>query len=104
MRLDLIVHILAGVLGILSGFFALSAAKGAMVHRKSGKVFVYAMITMAFSFVVGQAKVIPKPIRIYALLVIPPLIVLAALIYWLWRVRWRRSLRVMVVVGAPEAA
>ena len=234
MRVDLIVHILAGSVGILAGFVALSAAKGATVHRKSGSVFLYAMITMAlmgstmaavrgvaaaanvpvgllttylvitgfltvrppsarwrwlevglmvwvlavtltlftfgfrvlasptgklygmpafpflifgsiallatvgdlrlirsggvhlirgaprlarhlwrmctalliasFSFFIGQAKIIPKPIRIYPLLMIPPLIVLAALTYWLWRVRWRRSLRGMIVVGAPEAA
>ena len=63
-----------------------------------------ALLIASFSFFIGQAKIIPKPIRIYPLLMIPPLIVLAALTYWLWRVRWRRSLRGMIVVGAPEAA
>ena len=47
MRLDLAVHVLAGALGILSGFVALSATKGATLHRKSGTLFVYAMILMA---------------------------------------------------------
>ena len=42
----LTVHIIAGALGILSGFLALSAAKGGSLHRKSGGVFVYAMVTM----------------------------------------------------------
>lgn len=232
MRVDLIVHIVAGAVGILAGYVALSTVKGATVHRKSGTVFVYAMITMAlmgstmavirnvapgantpvglltaylvitglttvrpsssgsrwqepalmlvvlavsvtlvtfgieaitspkgklygmpsfpffvfaaigvlaaagdfrlirsggvrtirgaprlarhlwrmstalliaaFSFFLGQAKVIPKPIRIFPLLAIPPLVVLAALLYWLWRVRWRRSLRGIVVVRAPQ--
>ena len=227
MRLDLAVHVLAGTLGILAGFVALSATKGAALHRKSGTLFVYAMITMAlmgsimalmrgkapgangpvglltaylvitglitvrrpekgsrsldrglmvlvlavtatlftfgfavlaspsgrlygmpafpflifgsigllagvgdlrlirsggvqtirgarrltrhlwrmsfalliaaFSFFLGQAKVIPKPIRIIPVLAIPPLVVLAALLYWMWRVRIRRSLRGMVV-------
>lgn len=235
MRVDLVVHIIAGAVGILSGFVALSVTKGAPLHRKTGMVFVYAMISMAlvgsmmavvrgvapganapvglltaylvitalttvrppsarsrsvdfglmivvllvtltlltfgvrvltsptgklygmpafpflifaaigllagagdlrlirsggvhmirgaprltrhlwrmsvalliaaFSFFLGQAKVIPKPIRIVPLLIIPPLIVLAALLYWLWRVRFRRVLRGIVLrVGAPEAA
>ncbi|MGE5099052.1 MAG: hypothetical protein ACM3SX_03635 [Deltaproteobacteria bacterium] len=232
MRLDLVVHIVAGAVGILSGFVALSVRKGATAHRASGMSFVYGMSTMAlmgsaiavvrnvapgangpvglltaylvitgfltvrprspmshwldrglmlvvvatsitlftfafevlqsptgklygmpvypflifgaigllaalgdlrliraggvhvvrgaprltrhlwrmstalliaaFSFFLGQAKVIPKPIRIYPLLMIPPLVVLAALLYWLWRVRVRQSLRGIVRVTAPE--
>lgn len=47
MRIDLVVHIVAGSLGVVSGFVALYAAKGARLHRKSGMVFVYATITMA---------------------------------------------------------
>jgi uncharacterized membrane protein len=235
MRLDLIVHIVAGSVGILSGFVALSTTKGGRLHRRSGLVFVCAMITMAlmgstmaivrnvapganapvglltaylvitgfvtvrparaasrrldlglmlvvlslavtlftfgfevlasptgkrygmpafpflifgsiallasvgvlrlirvggvqtirgasrlarhlwrmstalliaaFSFFLGQAKVIPKPIRIVPLLMIPPLVVLGALMYWLWRVRARRNTRVIVgVAGVPRAA
>ena len=41
------VHIAAGALGLLSGFVALYAAKGAKLHRGSGKWFVYSMVTMA---------------------------------------------------------
>lgn len=236
MRLDLIVHIVAGSLGIIFGYVAISSAKGGALHRKGGMVFVYAMVTMAlmgalmalvrgvapaantpvgllttylvitalttvkppapehrrsldvglmvvvlavtttlltfgfrvltsptgtlygmpaypfvifgffgllatvgdlrliraggvhtlrgaprlvrhlwrmcfafliaaFSFFIGQAKVIPRPIRIYPLLLVPPLVVLAALLYWLWRVRFRRSLRGVVVrPGVAEAA
>lgn len=63
-----------------------------------------ALLIAAFSFFLGQAKVIPKPIRIVPLLFIPPLLVLGTLLYWLWRVRVRRSLRGLVRVGAPEAA
>jgi uncharacterized membrane protein len=219
-----IIHIVAGSLGILSGFFALYVAKGGSLHRQSGRVFVYAMITMAlfgafiagvwrigtfgnvpigiftaylvltslisvrppdasrvrgvdltlmvvvlavalslitagfvaatsptgrlssfppaplfifgalaliactgdvkllraggtlalrgatrlgrhlwrmslalviaaFSFFIGQARVIPKPMRIYPLLMVPPLIALATLLYWLWRVRFRQKMR-----------
>lgn len=219
MRLDLVVHIVAGTLGIFSGYVALSVVKGGRTHRRSGMLFVYSMITMAllgsamalvwhkapgangpvgllttylvitglttvrppsarsrmidswmlavvvaatltllsfaiavltsptgklygmpafpflmfaaigtmaasgdvrlmraggvaslrgtarlvrhlwrmcvalliaaFSFFLGQAKVFPKPIRIVPLLIIPPLVVLATLVYWLWRVRPR---------------
>jgi hypothetical protein len=63
-----------------------------------------ALLIAAFSFFLGQAKVIPKPIRIVPLLLIPPLVVLGALFYWLWRVRVRRSLRGLVRVGAPDSA
>src|SRR5207244_7939247 len=35
-----------GGLGLLSGYVALYAAKGATLHRKSGIVFVYSMLTM----------------------------------------------------------
>lgn len=62
-----------------------------------------ALLIAAFSFFLGQAKVIPKPIRIVPLLLIPPLIVLAALLYWLWRVRIRRSFRGSVDGSEPEA-
>lgn len=47
LRLLLAVHIAAGALGLLSGYLALSVAKGGAVHRKSGMVFVYAMVAMA---------------------------------------------------------
>jgi uncharacterized membrane protein len=41
------VHIVTAAAGLLSGFIALYAAKGAKLHRASGRVFVYSMITMA---------------------------------------------------------
>ena len=40
-------HIVAGGVGLLTGFVALYAAKGARLHRSSGMLFVYAMVTMA---------------------------------------------------------
>jgi uncharacterized membrane protein len=54
-QIMLLVHIAAGGLGIVSGFVALFAAKGARLHRKSGMLFVYAMVTMALSGVVMAA-------------------------------------------------
>lgn len=159
MRMIYVVHIAAASLGLLSGYVALYAAKGAALHRRSGMVFVYTMLTMcvagatlaivrgaapagipafpffmfgtfgllaragdirllrngpltgarriarhlwrmsyalliaALSFFIGQAKAIPKPVRIFPLLVLPVLAVLVTMLYWLWRVRVRRSLR-----------
>jgi uncharacterized membrane protein len=61
-----------------------------------------ALLIAAFSFFLGQAKVIPKPIRIIPLLVIPPLLVLATMLYWMWRVRSKRPLRGIVTVRSPE--
>jgi uncharacterized membrane protein len=47
--MTLLVHILAGGLGIVLGAVALSAAKGARLHRKSGMLFVYAMLTVSLT-------------------------------------------------------
>lgn len=41
-----VVHIVAGALGLLAGYVALYSAKGAALHRKSGILFVYAMLTV----------------------------------------------------------
>jgi uncharacterized membrane protein len=49
MNMILLIHILAGGLGIVTGFVALIAAKGAQLHRRSGRLFVYSMVTMALS-------------------------------------------------------
>ena len=42
-------HILAGGLALLFGYVALYAAKGATLHRKSGMLFVFAMVTLSLS-------------------------------------------------------
>src|SRR5688572_20667915 len=47
MRTMLLIHIGAGGLGLLSGYVALSATKGAALHRKTGLFFVCVMLTMA---------------------------------------------------------
>ena len=63
----------------------------------------FALLLAAFSFFIGQAKVIPKPIRIFPLLIVPPMVVLAVMLYWLWRVRVRRTMRGLVGVSVAEA-
>ena len=51
------VHIVAGCLGILSGFVALYAAKGAPLHRRVGMFFVTVMLTMASTGMVLRRSV-----------------------------------------------
>jgi hypothetical protein len=42
-------HIIGGVLALVSGYVALYAAKGASTHRRSGTVFVFAMVVMSLT-------------------------------------------------------
>ena len=42
-------HIIAGLLGLISGFLALYSAKGSKLHRLGGMVFVVSMLVMASS-------------------------------------------------------
>ena len=64
----------------------------------------FALFIAALSFFIGQAKVIPEPLRIRPLLGLPVLLVLVTMFYWLWRVRVRQSLRGIVRVSAAEVA
>jgi uncharacterized membrane protein len=43
------VHIIAGGMAIVFGGLALAASKGATLHRRSGLLFVYAMLTLGIS-------------------------------------------------------
>ena len=52
------VHVLGGVVGVLSGFIALYALKGGSLHRKSGMVFVYAMLVMSLT---GAVVAVGRP-------------------------------------------
>ena len=47
MRTLLPIHIFAGAMAIVLGFVALYAAKGGRLHRQSGRLFLYAMVTMS---------------------------------------------------------
>ena len=65
MRLMLSLHVLAGALGLLSGYVALSVSKGAALHRKSGMLFVYVMATMSMTgLLVSAARGIAPAINI----------------------------------------
>jgi uncharacterized membrane protein len=47
MTSTLLIHVIAGGLGLLSGYVALYAAKGAATHRRAGILFVCVMLTMS---------------------------------------------------------
>jgi uncharacterized membrane protein len=49
MRTTLLIHIIAGGLGLLSGYVALAVSKGGTLHRRIGMLFVYVMTTMSIT-------------------------------------------------------
>lgn len=51
----------------------------------------FALWIAASSFFLGQAQVFPEPLRKFPLLVIPPVLVLIIMIYWLVRVLYRKQ-------------
>ena len=53
----------------------------------------YALFVATMSFFLGQAKVFPKPIRASGVLMLPVIAVLVTMLYWIWRVRVKHSLR-----------
>jgi hypothetical protein len=71
MGVTLVLHVVAGSLGIVSGAVALSASKGGGLHRRSGIVFVSAMLPMALTGAViaalgaGEASVIAGLLTAY---------------------------------------
>jgi uncharacterized membrane protein len=70
MTVFLIAHILAGLLGLVFGYIALFSAKGAATHRRSGTLFVYVMLPMAFSgLLISAVEGVARPINIPAALV-----------------------------------
>jgi len=63
----------------------------------------FALFIAAMSFFFGQAKVIPEPLRIRPLLALPVLAVFVTMLYWVWRVRVRRSLKGILAARVAEA-
>jgi uncharacterized membrane protein len=66
----------------------------------------FALFIASGSFFIGQAKVIPKPIRILPLLAVPAFLPLLLMVYWLARVsftRWYRRRGVALTQSTPVA-
>lgn len=62
-------HIVAGLVALLAGAIALVAAKGRMLHRKSGTVFVAAMLTMTTSAAVLAMFFNPNRVNVVAAMI-----------------------------------
>ncbi|HEX6314349.1 MAG TPA: hypothetical protein VFZ73_05795 [Gemmatimonadaceae bacterium] len=63
----------------------------------------FALFIAALSFFIGQSDEFPAALRIMPLLALPVLAVLGTMIYWMWRVRIRRSVRGLTSrLAAPE--
>ncbi|HEX2207534.1 MAG TPA: DUF2306 domain-containing protein [Longimicrobium sp.] len=59
MRTMLLIHVAGGGVGIVTGYLALFAPRGADLHRRAGVVFVGSMLTMALAgtwLAVGEAQ------------------------------------------------
>jgi hypothetical protein len=89
----------------LFGFVGLVAAVGDVRLLRGGALrgaarlarhlwrMTFALLIAAMSFFFGQADELPEALRQPPLLAAPVVAVLVTLLYWLWRVRIRRSLR-----------
>ncbi|GAB3385399.1 DUF2306 domain-containing protein [Lysobacter fragariae] len=61
-----LIHIVAGLLALISGAIALAAAKGSPLHRRAGTVFVAAMLVMSSTGAVMAIFFKPNPVNVMA--------------------------------------
>jgi hypothetical protein len=64
----------------------------------------FALFIASGSFFLGQMRFIPAPLRIVPLLATIGVAPLVVLLYWMWRVRLRHSLRGMIIRNVGNAA
>jgi hypothetical protein len=80
MKLIYAVHILAGTLGLLSGYVALATTKGGSTHRRVGMLFVYSMLTMAvFGATITAARGIAPAVN-YPAAIITSMLIITSLV------------------------
>ena len=63
----------------------------------------FAFLIAAFSFFLGQQKVMPAYMRGSKLLFVPPLLILIVLIYWLCRVCFTNVFKNKLMAAKPTA-
>ena len=100
--------IMFGVVGLLAGVLDARMIRARTLDavrrlRRHLWRMCFALFIAAMSFFIGQAQVIPEPIRIRPLLAMPVLAVLVTMFYWLWRVRFRGAVRGIIDLTAPDA-
>ncbi|HSJ08505.1 MAG TPA: hypothetical protein VK928_01295 [Longimicrobiales bacterium] len=101
--------VLFGVVGTLAGVLDLRMLRAGGVRGPARLTrhlwrMSFALFIAAMSFFLGQADEFPAWLRIPALLAVPVVTVPGVMLYWLWRVRMRRSFRGVIRVGISEAA
>jgi hypothetical protein len=98
-----------GAVGLLAvaGDVRMVRARGIQGTRRIARHLwrmCFAMWVAAASFFWGPPGRVPEVIRIPALLAVAVLLPVFVMLYWLWRLRVRRTLRGIVVgVGTPQA-
>jgi uncharacterized membrane protein len=102
-------YFLFGIVGLLAGASDLRVIRSGGLHgvyRLTRHLWrmCFALFIAALSFFLGQSDEFPEALRIPALLMVPVVAVLVTMLYWLWRVRFRRSLRGLVGVRVTNAA
>jgi len=106
-RLTYVVHIVGGILVVLSGYVALYSTKGAPLHRRAGRVFVYAMLTTAiFGLVIAVVRRVAPAINVPAALLTSYLVItsLTTLRPPAAGSRWLDLGALLVVLGATLAS
>jgi hypothetical protein len=63
----------------------------------------FGMFIATGSFFIGQMQVFPKPLRVLPLMLALGVAPLGALLYWMWRIRLRQSLRGLIMSQPTEA-
>jgi hypothetical protein len=97
-----------GSVGLFGGLSDLRLIRRGPLHGTPRLVrhlwrMCFALFIAVMSFFLGQAKVFPEPIRSSGVLAIPVVAMLAAMLYWLWRVRRGSAARGFVGVRTQEA-
>ena len=78
MKAAYFVHILAGTIGLLTGYVALLVVKGGTVHRRAGMLFVYSMLAMcAGGLAIAAVRGIAPEINVPAALITSYLLITA---------------------------
>ena len=96
-----------GTVGLLGSVGDIRMLRSGGVHGTARLVrhlwrMCWSLWIAAASFFLGQADEIPDVLRIPPLLAVPVIVPVLALVYWLYRLRVRRTLRGVVVGRAPE--
>jgi uncharacterized membrane protein len=97
-----------GIVGLLAATGDIRVLRGRVVQgpRRIARHLwrlCFAMWVAAASFFWGPPRRVPEAIRIPALQAVAVLLPVAVMLYWLWRLRGRKTLRGVVTVSAPLA-